>query len=150
MNAYTEIRKEYPRTWRIWYIMNQRCDPEWCARHLRNNTTYYEVCDDWSREVSGEQGFINFFDHLGEIEDPELQIHRLHTDRPYEPSNTIVGDVYSRCKHSKNYLTEMAQGKRRAKLKGIPSYAYYNRLNKGWSIQEASTAPYKPKWTRSK
>lgn len=59
---YTLLRKEYPRTWRIWFRMNRRCE-------LGQDGNYVdvEVCARWNRNTSQEQGFINFVEDLGQV-----------------------------------------------------------------------------------
>ena len=62
LSLYTELRKEYIKTWRIWYAMNQRCDPVWRKKYGNcGSKCVFEIVDEWSREEFGEEGFINFF-----------------------------------------------------------------------------------------
>ena len=68
---YTELRKEYPRTWRIWYRMNKRVD------YGVKGYTDIIVCDEWNIDTSAEQGFLNFFDDMGESEG-KLEIDRIN------------------------------------------------------------------------
>lgn len=142
-SIYTDLRKSYLQTWRRWYLINQRCDPEWREKYVEDSTTYYGICDEWSREVSGEDGFINFVDYVGEhLEDEGIQLHRKNTERDYGPNNTIFGDISSRVRHSKTCKTSTARGLTVARQNKIPMWMYYRRLKWGWSIKRASTTPY--------
>jgi len=146
-SIYTAMRKEHLSTWRLWYLINQRCDPEWRAKYIPHNTTFYDICDDWSREVSGEQGFINFMDDVGDLSAVE-NLHRIDTNKAYEPNNVVKGTTTTRAHRTRSYLSPKAQGAQRAKLNGIPPWEYYGRLKKGWSIKRASTEPYKSRYRR--
>jgi len=142
-SLYTELRKEHLKTWRIWYVMNQRCDPAWRRRYLRNDNSHYDIVDEWSREEYGEEGFINFFDTVGDLEHVS-DLHRKDPTQPYGPHNYVKGDVSSRVNISSYCNSQKAQGLKRAKANGIPPWCYYSRINKqGWSIRKASTHPYK-------
>lgn len=143
-SLYTELRKEHLKTWRIWYVMNQRCDPVWRKRYLRNDNSYYDICDEWSREESGEEGFINFFDEVGDLEHTS-DLHRRDPTQPYGPTNYIKGDVFTRAKISSYCTSEKAQGLQIAVINNIPKWVYYSRLQKGYTIKQASTLEYVPK-----
>lgn len=142
-SLYTEIRKEHLKTWRIWYAMNQRCDPNWRRKYLQTDNTYFAICDEWSREEYGEEGFLNFFDCVGDLEHVS-DLHRKDPSKPYGPHNIIKGDVFTRVNSSSYCNTPKARGAKRAKRNGIPSWVYYQRLNKlGWSIRKAYSHPYR-------
>lgn len=143
-STYTLLRREYLKTWRIWYVMNQRCDPEWRSKHLRNDRSYYAICDEWSREVSGEQGFLNFFDCVGDLELVE-DLHRKDTNLPYAPNNIIKGDIYTRVRRSKTFNSETAHWYRHATSLGLPKWVYYLRLKQGMPPKQAATEPYQRK-----
>ena len=67
-SLYTELRKEYIKTWRIWYAINQRCDPKWRAKGYNGTQNgYYEIVDEWSIKEYGQEGFLNFFDCVGDL-----------------------------------------------------------------------------------
>jgi len=149
MSLYTELRKEYLQTWRIWYVMNQRCDPKWRRKYGAKNTKcLFEIEDEWSREEFGEEGFINFFNCVGDLEYVE-EIHRKDPSKPYGPKNWIKGDAYSRTKVSSYYTSAKAKARRKAQQRGIPEWLFYERINKrGWSLRKASTVKWTPCYTR--
>lgn len=143
VSLYTELRKEYLRTWRIWYVMNQRCDPKWRAKYGPKNTScVFEIADEWSREEFGEEGFLNFFDCVGDLEHV-VEIHRKDPSKPYGPRNWVKGDPYTRSKVSSYYNSDKAKAMRKAKKRGIPTWLFYKRINElGWSIRRASTVEW--------
>lgn len=142
LSLYTELRKEHLKTWRIWYAINQRCDPAWRARgHNNTQNGYYEIVDEWSRNEYGEEGFLNFFDCVGDLEHV-VDLHRKDTSKPYGPKNWIKGDPTTRSRVNSVYLTDRAKGRRRALKNKIPAWVYYSRLAEGMSIRSASTRKY--------
>jgi len=113
MGIYTELRKEYPRTWRIWYRMNKRCEigERWFAD--------VEVCDEWNREVCGEQGFIQFLDDMGPNE-TDGEITRIDMHYNYTPGNCEwVNDRRITQSRKRLYSTPWGQLLQLGKSKGI-------------------------------
>ncbi len=149
LSLYTELRKEYIKTWRIWYAMNQRCDPVWRKKYGNcGSKCVFEIVDEWSREEFGEEGFINFFDCVGDLEHVS-DLHRKDPTKPYGPKNWIKGDPYTRTKHSRYYTSDKAKAMRKAKQRGIPGWLFYARVNKhGWSLRKASTVKWTPCYNR--
>jgi len=141
MSLYTSLRKEHTRTWRLWYVMNQRCDPEWRAKYTPHNTSFFKICDDWSIIESGPQGFINFIDDMGDC-DNISQIYRYNTSEEYNKLNCRKGTYSDRARRSRVYLGQLAVGKRKAVKNGIPPWAYYGRVRRDWTIKQAQTTPY--------
>lgn len=140
---YTELRKDYLKTWHIWYAINQRCDPVWRNKYIpKHKNTYFAVVDEWSKEESGEEGFINFFDCVGDLEHVS-DLHRIDTSKPYGPNNIVKGDVVSRAHRARRYLTDRAHYARIARDNGIPKWVYYKRLSDGMDYKTASTKAYK-------
>jgi len=81
MSRYTTARKHNKILWRRWYRMCQRCN---------KNELYYDdvkVCDDWNIDISGEQGFINFLDDMGDDFDEQLTLDRIDPKGPYDAHN---------------------------------------------------------------
>ena len=131
---YTDLRKEYPRTWRIWYRMNKRC---------RDNQLGYvevSVCDDWNIDISKEEGFINFVDDMGPSE-KELEIDRINPFGDYEPNNcrwtsrTVqTQNTRARAQGDYKYL-ELAH------KNNICRATFYSRIERGWNPKDAATLP---------
>ena len=139
---YTELRKEYLKTWQIWYVMNQRSDPKWRKKYIpRHKSTYFAICDEWSIKESGEEGFINFFDCVGDLEHVS-DLHRIDTTKPYGPNNIVKGDVTSRAHSARHYLSETATWARRAVEKGIPKWFYYKGIREGLTPRKAASQKY--------
>lgn len=142
-SLYTELRKEYLKTWRIWFAINQRCDPQWRKKYSTKSTQKrcYDVVDEWSIKEYGQEGFLNFFDCVGDLEHVE-DLHRKDTDKPYGPRNWVKGDIDSRTSVSCSYNTEQARWMRRGLANGIPKWVYYKRLHEGLTFRQAATRKY--------
>ena len=141
-SLYTELRKDYLRTWRIWYSLNQRCDPNWFAKYHSQGTVVFEICDEWSIKESGTNGFINFFDDVGDLNGVQT-LYRHDTLKPYSKANCRQGTCDDRAKRSQVYLGSTSTTRRIAEANGIPAWKYYRRLRWGWSLKDASTVPHK-------
>lgn len=132
-SLYTILRKEHPRTWRIWYRMNRRAGSQ--------NYGYIDVsvCDRWNIKVSGQQGFVNFFDDMGASE-LDLEIDRINPFGDYEPSNCrwvtpAVNRQNTRNAYEKHEEIALAD------KNGISRRTFYGRLRRGWNIMDAATLP---------
>ena len=132
---YAFLRKEYPRTWRIWYRMNQRC------KIPQKGYVDVEVCDDWNIDVVEQQGFINFLDDMGPSE-KDLTIDRINPIGDYEPKNcrwvtTVVQNNNTKWHHSDK---GKAITQARKKL-GLNRHTIYSRLKRGWTLEDAINLP---------
>jgi len=124
-SIYTELRKEYPRTWRIWYRMNRRCEIG------ERGYDTIEVCDEWNRNTSAEMGFVQFLDDMGPCEDPLYEIQRIDTDYHYTPGNCEwINDRGQAQYRRKPWRTPWGRTILKARALGIP----YNTLW-GWRQQ---------------
>jgi len=132
---YTELRKEYPRTWRIWYRMNKRCQ-------YGQQGTYVdvEVCDDWNIQVEGEQAFINFVDDMGPSE-LALEIDRKDPFGDYERSNCRWVQPRVNRYNTRKRVSGAYNNIELAKKNGINRYTYYARIRRGWDSRDAATLP---------
>ena len=136
-SIYTSIRKEYPRTWRIWYRMNRRCEKP--GPHEKGYIDVI-VCEDWSKEESGEMGFINFFDHMGPSE-KDLSIDRINPFGDYEPGNCRWVDRIVQNNNTRFHTTPRGKMIPLAIKNGINKRTFYGRCKRGWAMIDAATLP---------
>lgn len=66
-----------------WRNMHRRCDSPSQSRYERYGGRGIKVCDRWS----GEGGFPNFLEDMGEKPSPDYQLDRIDNDGNYEPNN---------------------------------------------------------------
>jgi len=131
MGIYTELRKEYPRTWRIWYRMNKRCEIG------EKGFADVEVCDEWNREVCGEQGFIQFLDDMGPREHDNGEITRIDMHYNYTPGNCDwVTDRRITQSRKRLYTTPYGQLLKLGKSKGIHPTVIWQWKKAGYDILE--------------
>lgn len=134
---YTSLRKDYPRTWRIWYRMNYRCKH---GQGKYNDYLDVEVCSDWNIDDSGEDGFINFIDDMGPSE-LDKEIDRINPLAGYEPGNCRWVDPAVNRRNTRKRFQGDYKMVEEAVKNGINRHTYYSRLALGWHPQDAATLP---------
>jgi hypothetical protein len=139
MTNYTELRKEYPAEWRIWYRM---CNV--CAK----NRQYYvetDVCEEWK----GAQGFVNWLDDVGPKPFADAVLDRINKFGDYELGNVEWTTKTKSSWRSRAHDTEeQLRWRRIAVERGINRHTFYGRVQRGWSLEDAATMephnkPYK-------
>ena len=131
---YTELRKDYPRTWRIWFRMNQR------VKLKQHGYTDVGICDDWNIYLSSEQGFLTFFDDMGPSES-DLQIDRINPFGEYEKSNCRWVTRVVQNNNTRKHFSGQHDNLTKAKSNGIKRDTYYQRIKRGWNEDDAATLP---------
>jgi len=133
--TYTEMRKEYPRTWRIWYRMNMRCK-------IGQNGDYVdvEVCDDWNIDNGSPDAFLQFLDDMGPSEN-EKEIDRINPLGDYEPGNCRWVDPAVNRRNTRRRYNGDYKLLDKARKNGILAPTFYGRLRNGWNPQDAATLP---------
>lgn len=136
---YTNFRKQYPRAWRIWYVMQQRCDGR--NRYYRG----VSICGDWNRNQQGEQGFINFCDDMRAgprtSEDPRLEIDRIRVRGHYTPRNCRWVTRTINNQNKRHQYTAQGRALNLMRANGIARTTFYYRISQGWSLHRAATEP---------
>lgn len=75
--TYTEARRTHLREWRCWYAMCYRCE---------HNILRYKDCE-VDPYYTGQQGFLNLLDDIGEQPSPKHIICRKDKSKNFEPGN---------------------------------------------------------------
>ena len=135
LSDYTYLRKEYLRTWRLWYRMCRRC--------MLPQKGYVDVAVDenWDYYTVGSAGFINFLDDMGPNEDPGMEMIRHDAFGDYTRSNCAWQPTKNRMKGRRWHKTHAADLLKRAKANGINRHTLYGRLERGWDEDDAVTLP---------
>jgi hypothetical protein len=140
-SQYTAMRKAYPTLWRKWWRMCQRCN---------NNEIYYRdvsVCASWNIDISGEQGFINFVEDMGDDFREDLVIDRYPDPKgDYSPDNvrwtTVTENNRNRRFHK---YTERGQALTKMYEKWGHSTAvkqrFWSRAKRGWNFEDIVNVP---------
>tara|TARA_R110000796_G_scaffold229975_2_gene347461 strand:+ start:163 stop:588 length:426 start_codon:yes stop_codon:yes gene_type:complete len=129
-STYTELRKEYPRTWRIWYIMNNR---------IKNNISGYqdtEICEEWDRRLCGQAAFLQFLEDMGPCEKDGLELARHNCCNGFYLDNVAWMPRENRLLRTK--WAQTPNGAMYIKIKQL-GYSYmniYTRMKSGRSLEE--------------
>lgn len=140
LSDYTALRKEYPRTWRVWYRMCKRCNIP------QKGYVDVGVYEDWDYFTIGSAGFLNFLDDMGPMEDTEYEIIRDDAFGDYAPGNCKWRKTEKRMIGCRWHKSKSAELLKRAKANGINRHTLYGRLERGWNETDAVTLPpsYRP------
>jgi hypothetical protein len=129
-----------------------------CMNH--NNPEYHNyggrgirVCDRW-REPNG-QGFLNFLSDMGTKPFENLTVERKLVNGNYCPENCCWATNTEQARNRRSNLNLTHDGKTQclaawAEELGIPRSTLKNRLQGGWSIEEALTNPVHKSKQRTK
>jgi hypothetical protein len=128
----------------IWCSMRQRCrDP-----HVKSYANYggrgITVCERWLHS------FENFYADMGPRPSPMHTIERKDNDGPYSPDNCIwiLKTLQNMNKRNSRLITLDGQTACFTEWMhriGIAPATFYQRVQRGWSEQEALTIPPKPR-----
>lgn len=89
------------RTWECWSQIGKRCNNPNHKEYKYYGGRGVEVCDRWS----GENGFLNFLEDMGEV--PKgMSIDRRNNDGNYEPSNCSWATITQQNRNRRNTLGE--------------------------------------------
>ena len=139
-SRYTSIRKAEPRLWRIWYRMNRRCED--------NERGYedVEVHEDYSKDISGEQGFVNFADDFWDTYQDDLSIDRINPAGNYEYTNMRWATPTQQNRNTRFHkLTErgrmLTEMHKRWGHSVRTKQRFWSRLQRGWSYEDTINIP---------
>lgn len=140
LSDYTFMRKEYPRTWRVWYRMCKRCQLP------QKGYVDVAVYEDWDYFEVGSAGFLNFIDDIGPMEDTEYEIIRDDAFGDYAPGNCKWRKTSKRMMGRRWNKSKSGQMVKEAKKNGINRHTLYSRLERGWNEKDAVSLPvsYRP------
>ena len=81
--AFRGPRKDYPREYRIWEGIHERCYQPGNASFSRYGARGVKVCDRWN----GASGFANFIADMGSAPSKKHSIDRIDVNGGYSPEN---------------------------------------------------------------
>jgi hypothetical protein len=98
------------------------------------------VCDEWNIDTSAEQGFLNFFDDMGESEG-KLEIDRINPFGDYEPNNCRWVTRTTQNNNTRKHCQGDYEMLHLAYSNNIPRHTFYGRIKRGWAPIDAATLP---------
>ena len=139
-SQYTAMRKAHRQLWDRWYKMCKRCN---------DNELYYDdvkVCDDWNIDISGEQGFINFVEDMGDDFREELVLDRIDPKGDYDAHN-VRWTTTTQNNRNRRFHKYTERGQYLIKMCEKWGYSqktrvrFWNRLRRGWSYEDTLNVP---------
>lgn len=126
------------RAYVAWQNMISRANPNGRQSYKRYGRTV-TVCERW-------RDFNNFLADMGEPPFPGASLDRIDNEGNYEPSNCRWAtqrqqNINRRMAHILEYGGERMSLVEWAEKLGIHKNTLWNRLNRGWSLERALTAP---------
>ena len=135
----------HTRLHRIWHSMYCRCNYKSTNGYKNYGGRAITVCNEWI----GIEGFVRFYNWAIENGYKDgLTLDRINLNGNYEPSNCKWSTPKEQSNHRRNsrYITfnnETKTAKQWCDLYKISQTTFNDRLNRGWTIEQALTIPTK-------
>jgi len=140
----TKHNKYKSREYSIWIGIKSRCNNPKSASYKWYGGRGISICKRW------DNSFTNFFKDMGKAPSSKHIIDRINNDGNYEPSNCRWTIWYFQNRnHRRNVFFEF-NGKKMcqedwAKEIGIHPRTLCDRIQRGWSVEDALTKPVQSK-----
>lgn len=144
-----ENRSRTPVEYKTWDGMKQRCynpnTKDWPWYGGRG----IAVCEEWRNDFSA------FLAHVGRRPADKHTIDRIDGDKGYAPGNVRWATWEEQARNRSNNRQVFVDGRYvpvavAAELRGVPYAIVKSRLQKGWSIERATTTPIDTRKSRTK
>lgn len=134
--------KKYKKEYRSWAGMFERCYDSKNSHYKDYGGRGIIVCDRWS----GEDGFINFMEDMGQKPGLNYSIERENVNGNYEPSNCRWATDKEQGRNKRTNRVLEYKGKEKclkewSELLDIHYDCLRFRLDNGWPVQEAFETP---------
>lgn len=135
----------HTRLHQIWHSMYCRCNYKSTNGYKNYGGRGITVCNEWI----GIEGFVRFYNWAIENGYKDgLTLDRINVNGNYEPSNCKWSTPKEQSNHRRNsrYITfnnETKTAKQWCDLYKISQTTFNDRLNRGWTIEQALTIPTK-------
>jgi len=129
-HQYTHLRKLHRSFWGRWYRMNNR-------HRFEKAYVDVQVHPDWQ----GDAGFVQFYDDMGLPPTNAHQLDRINPFGNYEKSNCRWVTALENSNNMRFHHSEKGRKAKLAVENGIPKTTYYDRVRRGWNLDDACTIP---------
>jgi hypothetical protein len=141
------IKHNFSKTkiYRTWKHMLSRCTNPKDKRYQDYNGRNINICHRWSNK---KNGFENFYNDVGDPPTKYHSIDRINNDKGYSPNNwrwatSKEQNRNSRHNHLLRYDNKELCLSEWAEITGIKEETIRQRLNYGWTIEDALMIPAK-------
>lgn len=121
------------RAYKIWHAMINRCQNSDCHAYVHYGGRGITVCDRWLV-------LANFIADMGQPP-AGMELDRIDNDSGYRPDNCRWANLKTQNRNKRSARLVTAHGKTMcvtdwAEAIGIPRHILFNRLNKGYPIEQ--------------
>lgn len=131
--------KKFKKERRAWSLMRHRCSCPKSADYSRYGARGIVVCERW-------HSFDNFLEDMGQMPFLNATIERIEVDSNYEPGNCKWASMKEQAQNKRTTRWVKMEGKKlclseAARQYGIKNSTLRERLNRGWTVEEALSEP---------
>lgn len=133
------------RLYKIWHSMYCRCNYKSTHGYKNYGGRGIKVCEEWIRI----EGFIRFYNWaMSNGYKENLTLDRIDINGNYEPDNCRWITMKEQSNHRRNnrlitFKNKTKTAKEWCDIYNISQTTFNDRLNRGWSIEQALTIPTK-------
>lgn len=133
-------KNEYPRSYKIWVNMRQRCNNQAQAAFKDYGARGITICKRWN-------DYANFAADMGEPP-PGTSLDRIDNDGQYSIENCRWATKVEQARNKRSaklitYNSETRSLAEWAEYLGISRGALHNRLFRGWDLERVFNQPYR-------
>lgn len=140
--GYLDNKPEY----NSWRAMRERCNKPRYRRYDLYGGRGIKVCERWD---NSQGGFLNFLKDMGKKPTPKHSIDRIDRDKDYTPENCVWATQSEQMSHTSRSVIVTIDGvtdnlTNHARRLGINRYTVQNRIDEGWTYEDAVKTPPNP------
>lgn len=140
----TRESKDSASEYFIWSSMKARCANPKNASYKRYGARGIDVCDRWL------SSYEDFFNDMGARPSKEHSLDRIDTNKGYFPENCRWADKFQQAETRTNVRRIDVSGRVMtaaawSREYGVPAMAIRNRIDAGWSAEDAVMKPIRGK-----
>jgi hypothetical protein len=139
IQRFTKHGKRHSPEYLVFITMHQRCNNPKNRSYLHYGGRGIKVCERWS-------DFSAFYSDMGPRPSSKHSLERLDNDGDYCPENVIWATLHEQSRNRSNNRWATINGETLVLADwfsrgGISICAFYGRLRRGWTVEDALTVP---------
>lgn len=129
----------------VWNNMRRRCNYKGSGRYYCYGARGITVCPEWDNI---DDGFQNFYNHMGPRPSPRHEIERKNVNGNYCPENCCWLPKEDQARNKRATVNITYNDKTQcvtawAEELGVNAETLYSRIKSGWSVEKVLTTPVK-------